>query len=100
MTLNPTFEHRSVTLSGGLLELTKSTNVVVAATTRRLLVVATGAGGAPRTHEAIPYADLELVAHGKKELTLRWSAGEARFRGAAKPMVEPLVAAIESATAR
>ena len=56
VTLNPKFQHRSITLAGGLLELASSTNVVLAATDRRLLVVATGAGGAPRSHFEISYA--------------------------------------------
>jgi hypothetical protein len=82
--LNPTFKHTTVTLGGGLLELTKATNVILAATDQRLFVVATGAAGGPRGHYAIPYAGLELVSQAKKDLTLRWSEGEVHFRGAAK----------------
>ena len=94
VTLNPTFEHRTVTLAGGLVELTGSTNVVLAATDRRVLVVSTGVNGAPRGHVAIPYAGLEIVHHERREITLRWDAGEARFRGAAKSMLGPLVEAL------
>jgi hypothetical protein len=49
VTLNPQFRHTSVSLAGGLLEMTESTNVVLAATTKRLIVISTGMGGAPRT---------------------------------------------------
>jgi hypothetical protein len=94
VTLNPTFQHRTVTLAGGLSELTDSTNVVVAATDRRVLVVSTGVGGAPRGYAEIPYDGLQIVGHDKREITLRWPAGEARFRGAAKPMLGPLVEAL------
>lgn len=95
VTLNPTFVHRSITLAGGLHELTKSTNVVLAATNERFIIVATGVGGGPVSHAALPYEGLEIVAHDKKELTLRWADGEARFNGAAKPMLGPLITVLE-----
>jgi hypothetical protein len=82
--LNPTFKHTTITLAGGLLELTKATNVILAATDQRLVVVPTGAAGGPRGHYAIPYAGLEIESQAKKDLTLRWSEGEVHFRGAAK----------------
>ncbi len=91
VTLNPTFQHQTITLAGGLVELTKSTNAVLAVTDRRLIVVATGAGGAARSHYAIAFDGLEIVAHDKKEITLRWSDGEARFRGAAKTQLPGLI---------
>jgi hypothetical protein len=95
VTLNPDFQHRTISLAGGLVELTGSTNVVVAATDRRVLVVSTGAGGAARGHAEIPYAGLEITNRDKREFTLRWEAGEARFRGAAKTMVAPLLDVLE-----
>ena len=82
--LNPTFKHSAITLTGGLLELTQSTNVILAATDRRLVLVPTSAAGGPKDHSSIPYQGLEIVAHGKKDLTLRWPEGELHFRGAAK----------------
>ncbi|MBS1887476.1 MAG: hypothetical protein JSU06_09840 [Actinobacteria bacterium] len=85
--LNPTFEHRSITLAGGLLELTQSTNVVLAATDRRLLLIATGAGGAPRDHTAIAYDGMEIVEVGKRELRLTWPEGAMRVKGIAKSML-------------
>ena len=91
VTLNPTFQHRTISLAGGVYEMTEATNVVVAATDRRVVVVQTGMNGGPRGHYEIPYGELEVVDQGKKEFTLRWSAGDARFRGAAKTMVEPLL---------
>jgi hypothetical protein len=82
--LNPQFKHSTVTLAGALLELTRATNVILAATDQRLVVVPTGTAGGPRGHYAIPYAGLEIASQGKKDLTLRWSEGEVHFRGAAK----------------
>jgi hypothetical protein len=70
--LNPSFEHRSVTLVGGLRELSERTNVVLAATDRRLLLIPTGAGGAPRDHSEIPYAGMTVDEVGKRELKLSW----------------------------
>lgn len=94
VTLNPTFEHRTVSLPGGLFELTKSTNVVLAVTNRRVIIVSTGAGGVPRDHHEISFDGLEVVRHDKREITLRWPTGEATFRGAAKPMLPPLIEAL------
>ncbi len=95
VTLNPTFVHRSITLVGAVDELGKSTNVVLAATNHRLIIVATGAGGSPIRDETIAYKGLEIVARDKKELTLRWPDGEARFRGAAKPMLPLLLSVLD-----
>jgi hypothetical protein len=61
VTQNPAFVHRAVGLASGMLELEKRTNVVLAATNERLLVVATGIGGGPvleeRIRAAAPGAD-------------------------------------------
>jgi hypothetical protein len=100
VTLNPSFQHRSTTLAGGILEATDATNVVVTATDRRVVVLQTGMSGGPRGNYDIPYAELEIVDRGKKEFTLRWSAGDARFRGAAKSMVGPLLEALEAQIAQ
>ena len=95
VTLNPTFVHRTISLPGGLYELTKSTNVVLGATNERLIIVATGVGGGPASHESLSYKGMEIVDRDKKEVTLRWADAEARFRGAAKAMLGPLVAVLE-----
>jgi hypothetical protein len=92
--LNPTFEHRSVTLVGGLRELTKDTNVVLAATDRRLLIIATGAGGGPRDHSELAYEGMTLDEVGKKELTLSWPEGTMQVKGIAKSMLPPFAEAL------
>ena len=66
VTLNPTFVHRSITLAGAVYELTKSMNVVLAATNHRLIIVATGAGGSPMRDETLSYTGLEIVARDKE----------------------------------
>jgi hypothetical protein len=94
--LNPSFEHRSITLAGGLRELTKSTNVVLAATDRRLLLIATGAGGAPRDHTEIAYEGMAVEEVGKRELKLSWPDGSMRVKGLAKSMAPGFERALRS----
>jgi hypothetical protein len=94
--LNPSFEHRSITLAGGLRELTESTNVVLAATDRRLLLIATGAGGAPRDHTEIAYEGMAVEEVGKRELKLSWTDGSMRVKGLAKSMVPGFERALRS----
>jgi hypothetical protein len=85
--LNPAFEHRSSTPGGVLRELNESTNVILAVTDRRLLLIATGLGGAPRDHEGLAYEGMQLDGIGKRELTLSWPQGTMRVKGIAKPML-------------
>jgi hypothetical protein len=92
--LNPRFRHTTVTLIGGLGELTKSTNVILAVTDRRLVVVSTGAGGAPRSDQTIPFEGLEIVDTSKKDLTLRMPEAEMHVRGIAKQMLPGFVEAL------
>jgi hypothetical protein len=92
--VNPSFEHRSITLAGGLRELTKSTNLLLAATDRRLLLVATSAGGSPRDHSELAYDGMTLDEVGKRELKLSWPEGTMLVKGMAKPMVPGFAAAL------
>lgn len=95
VTLNPQFRHTSVTLAGGLLEMTESTNVVLAATSKRLIVISTGMGGAPRNHHDLSWDGLQIAERKKQEFTLRTAVGEVRFRGAAKQMVPGFLGAVD-----
>lgn len=65
-------------------ELTKATNVVLACTDRRLIVIPTGVGGAPREHRSIPYDGLDIVSRKKRLFVLAWPGGRMRIRGTAK----------------
>jgi len=97
--INPEFKHRTIRLEGGLIEMTKATNVVLAATNKRLILLGTGMGGAPRTHHALPYDGLEIVDRQKREFTLRSpEGGEIRFRGAAKQEIPGFLDALEART--
>lgn len=98
VTLNPQFRHTSVSLAGGLLEMTDSTNVVLAATTKRLILISTGMGGAPRKHHELSWDGLHITERKKQEFTLHTQAGEIRFRGAAKQMVPDFLDAVERKT--
>lgn len=92
--LNPSFEHRATSLPRGLMELRKSTNVVLAATDRRLIVLSTGFAGGDRDHASIPLEGLEIIEEKKKELAVRWPEGEMRVKGCAKQMLPALVDAL------
>jgi hypothetical protein len=94
--LNPAFKHRSVTLAGGLKEMTESTNVVLAATNKRLIVLSTGFAGGDRGQASIPLSGLEVVEAKDKELAIRWPEGEMRVKGCAKPMLPALVEALRA----
>jgi hypothetical protein len=94
VTLNPTFQHRAASTTGTLMELTASTNTVLAVTNQRVVVVPTGATGTPRGHYEIPFEGLSIAGQGKREVTLRWADGEARFRGAAKTQLPALLDAL------
>lgn len=97
VTLNPQFRHTSRSLPGGLLEMTDSTNVVLAATNKRVIVLATGVGGAPRKHYDLSWDGLQIAERKKKEFTLRTQdTSEIRFRGAAKQEVPGFLDAVEA----
>jgi PH (Pleckstrin Homology) domain-containing protein len=92
--LNPSFQHRTITLAGAMRELQKSTNVVLAASDRRIVVASTGIAGGQRDSLSIPYDGLEIVDVAKKELTLRWPDGEMHVKGIAKQMLPGFVDAV------
>lgn len=100
--LNPEYEYKPRGVPGGLVnlgtalhEFTKATNVVLAATTVRVLAISPGAGGAPRDHVALPYEGLTIVSRDKKAFVLGWPDGDLRFRGAAKSQLPRFLEVIE-----
>jgi hypothetical protein len=98
--LNPEYKqrgtvgHDAVALGLIFAETTKSTNVVLACTSKRLLVLATGMGGAPRDHYTIPYDGLEIVSREFKAFTLGWPEGQVRIRGAHRKRVPEFLDAV------
>lgn len=100
--LNPEYQYKAKFVPGSPLstahavhELTKTTNVVLACTNRRLLAIGTGAGGAPREHTAIAYEGLKIVSREKTKFVLGLPEGEMRVRGAAKKQVPAFLEALE-----
>jgi hypothetical protein len=95
--LNPTFKHKAhvahdaIALVGAFSEMTKSTNVVLASTNERLIVVGRGFAGAPRDDYSIPYDGLEVVSRAAKEFVLSWPEGQVRIHGAAKQQVPEFI---------
>ena len=84
-------------LRGVLRELNESTNVVLAVTDRRLLLITTGLGGAPRHREGLAYAGMQLDEVGRRELALSWPDGTMRVKGIAKPMLPDFERALRAA---
>jgi hypothetical protein len=74
----------------------KETNLLLAATNRRIIAVATGLGGAPRGHTEIPYDGLEIASQDKKELELRWPDGSLHLKGIHKKALPGFVEAVVS----
>jgi hypothetical protein len=75
----------------------KDTNLLLAATDRRVIALATGLRGDPREHHTyIPYAGLEIVSVGKKDLSLRWPEGSLEIRGIAKSALPEFVETLRS----
>ena len=75
----------------------KDTNLLLAATDRRIIALATGLRGDAREHGSIPYEGLEIEA-GKKNLVLRWPEGSLELGGAHKKQVPEFVEAARSQT--
>jgi hypothetical protein len=99
--LNPEYHYKPGFVPGSPLnvghalhELTKATNVVLAITNERLIMISTGGGGAPREHVSIPYEGMEIVSQGKKEFVLGLAEGQVRIRGAAKQQVPGFLRAL------
>lgn len=75
----------------------KDTNLLLGATDRRIIALATGLKGDPREHHAsIPYEGLEIVSVGKKDLALRWPDGSLELGGIGKKALPGFVETIRS----
>jgi hypothetical protein len=77
---------------------TKDTNLVLAATDRRIIAMATGLRGDPREHGSIPYEGLEITAVEKKKLSLSWPEGSLQLGGVHKKQLPAFVEAIQART--
>ena len=72
------------TLASAVSELRKTTNVLVACTNRRLIMVSTGVAGGVRDHASIPYEDMEIVERARRYFVISVPEGRVQIRGMAK----------------
>jgi hypothetical protein len=99
--LNPSYQFNQKFVPGtalgagaALYELTKTTNVVLACTNQRLIVLGTSGAGGPRDHASIPLDGLVIASRRKKGFVLAWPDGEMKVHGAAKQQVPRFLDAI------
>jgi hypothetical protein len=76
------------------------TNLLLAATDKRIIAMATGLRGDPREHGSIPYQGLEITAVEKKKISLRWPEGSLELGGIHKTQVPAFVEAIRAQATR
>jgi hypothetical protein len=74
----------------------QDTNVVLAATNRRIIVVATSLTGSARAHAEIPYERLEVTRQEKTELELRWPDGSLQLKGIHKKVLPGFADAVRA----
>jgi hypothetical protein len=77
-------------------ELRKTTNVLVACTNQRMIMLSTGVAGGVRQHVSIPYEGMKLVECTKKHFVLSVPAGRIKIRGMAKQQQPRLLEALEA----
>ena len=65
-------------------ELRKTTNVLVACTTRRLVMLSTGVAGGARDHVSIPYEGMEIVERARRYFVISVPEGRIKIRSMAK----------------
>lgn len=75
---------------------TKDTNLLLAATDKRIIALATGLRGDPREHGSIPYDGLEIVAAEKKKIGLRWPEGSLQLGGIHKKQLPSFLDAVQA----
>ncbi|MFL5830400.1 MAG: hypothetical protein ACJ76X_10815 [Solirubrobacteraceae bacterium] len=98
--LNPEYRQDGRYVPGTLLsaahELRKSTNVVLACTTERLIMISTGVTGAPRQHISLPFDGIEIAERAPRVFVLGGPDGRIKIRGAAKQQVPAFLEALEA----
>ena len=90
------------TLASAVSELRKTTNVLVACTNRRLIMISTGVTGGVRDHVSIPYEGMEIVERARRYFVISVPEGRVKIRGMAKQQqprfLEVLEAQVRPAT--
>jgi len=72
------------TLASAVSELRKTTNVLVACTNERLIMISTGVAGGVREHVSIPYEGMEIIERAKRYFVIGVPEGQVKIRGMAK----------------
>jgi hypothetical protein len=72
------------TLASAVSDLTKTTNVLVACTNQRLILISTGVAGGVRKHVSISYQGMEIVERARRYFVIGVSEGRVKIRGMAK----------------
>jgi hypothetical protein len=72
------------TLASAVTELRKTTNVLVACTDRRLIMVGTGVVGGARDHVSISYEGMEIVERARRYFVISVPEGRIKIRSMAK----------------
>jgi hypothetical protein len=84
------------TAASAVYELSKSTNVVLACTNERLIMISTGVGGAPRDHVTIPFEGLEIAERGRRLFVLATPEGRIKIRSAPKQQMPAFLEALQA----
>jgi len=84
------------TLASAVYELRKTTNVLVACTDQRLIMISTGVAGGVREHVSIPYEGLEIVERARRYFVIGVPEGRVKIRGMAKQQQPPFLEVLEA----
>ncbi len=84
------------TLASAVSELRKTTNVLVACTSKRLIMISTGVAGGVREHVSIPYEGMEIAERAKRYFVITVPEGRIKIRGMAKPQQPRVLEVLEA----
>ena len=72
------------TVESVISDLRKATNVLVACTNRRLIMLSTGIAGGARNHLSLPYEGMEVVERARRYFVIGVPEGRIKIRSMAK----------------
>jgi hypothetical protein len=84
------------TLASAVSELRKTTNVLVACTNQRLIMVSTGVAGGVRNHASISYEGMEIVERARRYFVITIPEGRIKIRGMAKQLQPRFLEVLEA----
>jgi hypothetical protein len=86
------------TVASAITELRKTTNVLVACTNRRLILISTGVVGGVRDHASIPYEGMEIVERARRYFVIAVPEGRIKIRSMAKQQQPRFLEVLETKT--